>query len=100
MPKRHGIIELDQQARMCRVSGADVPMTSTEFQLLSCLMADPRRLNSRAHLIASLWGAPSQVSDRTFDSHLRNLRRKLAEAGCADAIESVHGQGIRLGQGA
>ena len=35
--------------------------------------------------------------DRTMDSHLRNLRSKLGKAGCADAIETVHGVGIRMG---
>ena len=53
--------------------------------------------DGRAALIVALWGAHSPVSDRTLDSHLRNLRRKLADAGCGDAIETVHGQGMRLG---
>ncbi|HOZ32747.1 MAG TPA: winged helix-turn-helix domain-containing protein, partial [Tabrizicola sp.] len=39
----------------------------------------------------------SPVSDRTLDSHLRNLRAKLATAGCDDAIETLHGVGLRMG---
>lgn len=39
-----------------------------------------------------------QVSDRTIDSHIRNIRAKLASAGCEDAIETVHGVGFRLGR--
>ncbi|WP_346908749.1 winged helix-turn-helix domain-containing protein, partial [uncultured Roseibium sp.] len=37
------------------------------------------------------------VSDRTIDSHIRNIRGKMSAAGCAEAIETVHGVGFRLG---
>ena len=95
--RRHGRVSLDPQAKLCRVDGADIALTATEFQLLEILLAAPERLVSRAEAAATLWGAGSQQSDRTLDSHLRNLRRKLAEAGVAEAIETVHGQGMRLG---
>jgi two-component system OmpR family response regulator len=39
-----------------------------------------------------------QVSDCTIDSHIRNIRAKLAAADCDDAIETVHGVGFRLGR--
>ncbi|WP_328286663.1 winged helix-turn-helix domain-containing protein [Actibacterium mucosum] len=93
----HGQLALDRAARKCAVGGRDVALTSTEFDLLGALMAQPGRLLARAQLIDAIWGAGSQVSDRTLDSHLRNLRAKLANAGCAEAIETVHGQGMRLG---
>ena len=92
-----GRIALDLRARSCQVAGVDLALTATEFGILARLMADPDRLATRPALIAALWGAQSTVSDRTLDSHLRNLRRKLAEAGCEGAIETVHGQGMRLG---
>lgn len=92
-----GRIRLDLRARQCRVDTNEVALTATEFDLLSRLMAEPDRLAARTVLISALWGAQSAVSDRTLDSHLRNLRRKLAEGGCAGAIETVHGQGMRLG---
>jgi two-component system, OmpR family, response regulator len=94
---RHGRLSLDQPARLCRVDQTEVALTATEFQLLATLMAAPAKLATKAHLVASLWGVRSAVSDRTLDSHLRNLRRKLGDAGCPDAIETVHGQGMRLG---
>ena len=37
------------------------------------------------------------VSDRTIDSHVRNIRAKFAAVGCASAIDTVHGVGFRLG---
>lgn len=61
-------------------------------------MAEPDRLATKPALITALWGARSPVSERTLDSHLRNLRRKLVETGCEGAIETVHGQGMRLGR--
>lgn len=92
-----GRVTLDLRARSCRVDGAELALTGTEFDILARLMAEPGRLAPRPALIAALWGARSPVSDRTLDSHLRNLRRKLADAGCDGAIETVHGQGMRLG---
>ncbi len=97
---RHGSLSLDRGAHLCRAGEAEVALTATEFALLACLMEQPGRLRSRAELARALWGPHSAVSDRTLDSHLRNLRRKLAEAGCTQAIETVHGVGMRLGPGA
>ncbi len=94
---QHGRISLDLRARLCRVDNTEVALTAMEFDLMSRLMAEPDRLATRSMLVAALWGAQSAISDRTLDSHLRNLRRKLAEAGCDTAIETVHGQGMRLG---
>ncbi|MBK4214415.1 response regulator transcription factor [Paracoccus caeni] len=93
---RYGPIRLDREARHCEVAGNRVTLTGTEFELLSMLLAEAGRMLTRVHLINRLWGASSPVSDRTLDSHLRNLRRKLDEAGCPDLIETLHGQGVRL----
>ncbi len=94
---RHGRITVDRTAHLCRVDSTEVALTGTEFQLLAHLLAAPARLHQRPQIIAALWGPRSAVSDRTFDSHLRNLRRKLAAAGCRDAVETVHGVGLKLG---
>ena len=93
----HGRLSLDPHSRLCRVGTTEVALTGTEFGLLALLLRDPARLTPRAELVAGIWGARSEVSDRTLDSHLRNLRRKLAEKGCPEAIETVHGQGMRMG---
>jgi two-component system OmpR family response regulator len=49
-------------------------------------------------VVASAYAANIHVADRTVDSHIRNIRAKLAAAGCLDAIETVHGVGFRLGR--
>ncbi len=94
---RHGDIALDPAAHQCRIAGAEVALTATEMRILDHLMRRPALTVSRAQLIVQVWGAGSEVSDRTLDSHLRNLRAKLARAGRAEAIQTVHGVGIRLG---
>ncbi|WP_421702873.1 response regulator [Aliiroseovarius sp.] len=92
----HGGIEIDRAAHVCRVGGAPLALTATEFALLGQLIEAPGQLRSRAQLVNAIWGAHSPVSDRTLDSHLRNLRGKLAGAGAEDAVETVHGVGVRL----
>lgn len=94
---RHGGIEIDRAAHLCRVNGAELTLTATEFTLLAHLLDHPGQVLSRAQLIDTMWGPRSQVSDRTFDSHLRNLRAKLAGAGCTNAVDTVRGVGMRLG---
>lgn len=91
-----GALTLDTQARICRAAGAEVELTSTEFGLLERLLREPARLVPRRDLVTAIWGPNSLVSDRTLDSHLRNLRRKLADGGQSNMLETVHGQGIRL----
>ncbi|WP_371170043.1 response regulator [Aliiroseovarius sp. 2305UL8-7] len=92
----HGGIRLDASTHRCRFDERDVPLTATEFTLLAILLERPSQVHSRVQLIHGVWGAHSQVSIRTVDSHLRNLKVKLAQAGCADAIETVHGVGVRM----
>lgn len=95
--QRHGPIVLDRAAAACNIAGQPLALTATEFRLLDHLLSHPGRLWPKPRLIDAIWGAGSQVSDRTFDSHLRNLRQKLTVAGLPDAIETLHGQGLRLG---
>lgn len=93
---RHGALVLDRATHSCRLGAADLALTATEFSLLAELVAQPGLVRSRAQIVAALWGAASPVSERTLDSHLRNLRRKLAEAGAPEAIETLHGVGMRM----
>ncbi len=92
-----GLIEIDPERHICRVAGAPVALTAREMEILSRLMARPDHVVARPRLVDAVWGTGVGVSDRTLDSHLRNLRTKLTEAGCADAIETLHGVGIRMG---
>ena len=92
-----GVLKVDPTSHHCAVDGQAVALTAREMDILAHLMARPDQVAARPALTDAVYGAHAGVSDRTLDSHLRNLRAKLAEAGCADAIETVHGIGIRMG---
>ena len=94
---RQGVLSLDVARHSCTVAATEVALTGTELAILRALMLTLGRVTGRAQLVDAVWGAGSPVSDRTLDSHLRNLRAKLAAAGCADAIETLHGIGLRMG---
>jgi two-component system OmpR family response regulator len=93
---RHGLLTLDPTQHLCRVGDTPVTLTAAEMALLAHLMQRPALVHPRGRLIDQVW-PNADISDRTLDSHLRNLRRKLAEAGCEDAVETLHGIGIRMG---
>jgi two-component system response regulator BaeR len=88
-------IELDEARFEVRVRGRPMAVTPVEFRLLRKLLAQPGRVFSREQLMEAAYRDHRVVSDRTVDSHVKNLRRKLAEAGF-DPISSVYGVGYRL----
>ncbi len=88
-------IELDEARFEVRVRGQVLTLTPVEFRLLGKLMAQPGRVFSRQQLMDAVYRDHRVVSDRTVDSHVKNLRRKLADAGF-DPITSVYGVGYRL----
>jgi two-component system OmpR family response regulator len=92
-----GVMTLDPDRHTCTVLDHPVTLTAREMEILAHLMARPDRVSPRPALTDALYGLNGGVSDRTLDSHLRNLRAKLAAAGCTNAIETVHGIGIRMG---
>ena len=92
-----GILSLMPESHVCKVSDTDVTLTSTELSILEKLMSRSTQVFSRPALVDAIWGPGMVVSDRTLDSHLRNLRSKLADAGCPDAVETLHGVGLRMG---
>lgn len=89
------VVELDEARFEARVHGRPLVLTPVEFRLLGKLSSQPGRVFSRGQLIGALYADHRVVSDRTVDSHVKNLRRKLVEAGI-DPIESVYGVGYRF----
>lgn len=94
---RRGVLSVDPERHACRIGDVAVVLTSREMDLLVHLMRRPDNVMSRPAIVDAVYGTNIHVSDRTMDSHLRNLRSKLTASGCADAIETVHGVGIRMG---
>ena len=71
-----------------------VALTPVEFRLLQRLMQRAGRICGREHLLTAAYDDHRVVAERTLDSHIRNLRRKLGEIGL-DCIHSVYGAGFR-----
>lgn len=93
----YGGLSIDSDGWAARWQGAEVPLTVTEFTILRTLASMPSRIFSRDMIIDRLHGPGFAITDRTVDSHVRNLRRKFADAGCPDLIETRAGVGYRLG---
>jgi two-component system catabolic regulation response regulator CreB len=93
-------VEVDEKARRAWVGETALELTRVEFDLLATLLGGPERVHTRADLIDRVWGDGFAITDRTIDSHVKALRRKLAEAGAdPGTIETVRGVGYRLGPG-
>ncbi|WP_106477626.1 response regulator [Phytohalomonas tamaricis] len=87
---------LDDDGWRALANGKDLGLTAVEFQLLRVMMQAPRRIFSREQLMDQMYRDHRIVSERTVDSHVKKLRRKIAEA-CPerDIIHSVYGVGYK-----
>jgi two-component system, OmpR family, response regulator len=92
---RRGRVAVDR-ARHRVVVDDDHPvaLTVTELRLLAALIAHPGRVLTRTQLIDQVYDGDHHITARTVDTHVRNVRAKLAAHG-VDAIETVHGVGYR-----
>lgn len=93
----HGRLTLDADGWRARWDGAEVPLTVTEFSIVRVLADGPRRVFSRDAIIDRVHGPGFAMTDRTIDSHVRNLRIKFAAAGGSDVVETRAGVGYQLG---
>jgi len=91
----HGALRLDPGKHRCLLRGQELTLTVTEFALLRVLLAAPGRVLSRAQLVEQAYGGDHYITERTVDSHIRRLRKKLLSGG-SDPIETVYGVGYRL----
>jgi DNA-binding response OmpR family regulator len=87
-------ISVDVAMRVVKVAGQVVDVTPKEFDLLVLFVQNPGRPFSREELLDRIWKNEYDVTDRTIDTHVQRLRKKLA-AG-ADAIQTVWGVGYRF----
>lgn len=93
----HGRLTLDTDGWTARWAGQEAALTVTEFGILKALAAAPSRVFTRDAIIDRLHGPGFAITDRTIDSHVRNLRGKFAALGGHDVIETKAGVGYRLG---
>ena len=85
-----GRVRLDPERRRAYADDAEVPLTTTEFDLLAFLLRRPGRVYEREHLLSEVWGYAAAAGTRTVDVHVAQLRAKL---GDASPIRTVRGVG-------
>ena len=88
--------EVDDNAQRITLGGQRLDLTHTEFMILRLLVSRPGRVYSRAQILDLAYDDEQDVSDRVIDSHIKNLRRKIAMIlPDGDVIHSVYGIGYR-----
>lgn len=90
-------LSIDEARFKAVLNGQALDLTPVEFRLLKALSASPGRVFSRQQLLNTLYEDHRVVTDRTVDSHVKNLRRKLQQAHPGEElIESIYGMGYRF----
>ena len=93
-----GTLLIDEPRREVTVRGAGIDLTPTEWGILVALATVPGRVYSRAELINRVRGYEFEGYERTIDSHVKNLRRKVEhDPGNPRIVQTVLGGGYRLG---
>ncbi len=90
-------IVLSPERFQCKIDEQELELTPVEFRMLQTLMSQPGRVYSRDALMNVSYLDDRIVSDRTIDSHIKNLRRKLAGVvGKDEVIHSIYGVGYKI----
>jgi two-component system OmpR family response regulator len=92
-----GCVTLYPQRHLAECRGAALALTAIEFAILKSFLTRPGMIFTRDQIMSVAYDGHVHVSDRTIDSHIRNVRAKCAAAGCRTVIDTVHGVGFRLG---
>jgi DNA-binding response OmpR family regulator len=87
---------LDPARREVSVKGSVVPMTTKEFALLELFLRNKGQVLTREQITVRLWNQDVETDSNVLEVHVKNVRRKLAEAGHDEVIETVRGTGYRL----
>ena len=92
-----GRLQLDEERHVVVLDGKKLEVTRIEFRLLSLLAKRPGWVYSRRQLMQAVHDDGRDSSDRAIDSHIKNLRRKMADhSENSDLIQSVYGVGYKL----
>jgi len=89
-------ITIDTQAKIATVNKTTLDLTKKEFELLLYFVSNKRRVISKNAIAEHLWGDEMEGNLDFIYTHIKNLRKKLQEAGDADYIKSVYGMGYKF----
>ena len=94
---RVGDVTLDLPRMQVTVSGEEIELTATEFQLLQALASQPGRIFTRSQLLNAVHGVAIESYERAIDAHIKNIRRKLEPYPHEPRyIQTVYGVGYRF----
>ena len=93
-----GRLLIDPEQHVATFAGTPLKLTAIEFSILRAFLTRPTSVFNREQLMRAAYQLNIQVSDRTIDSHIRNIRAKLAALNCENVIETIHGVGFKLGR--
>ena len=93
---QYGDILLSEEKHQVTVDGVPVELTYKEFELLLCMLQNRDIVLTREQLMERVWGYQFAGESRTVDAHVKTLRQKLEQAGCANIIHTVRGVGYKI----
>lgn len=89
-----GLLSISDSMRTVTLSGTELDLTPKEFELITLFARNPGRAFSRDYLLERIWGDDTYVTDRTVDTHVQRLRKKLGDE--AELIRTVWGIGYKF----
>ncbi|MDR3568296.1 MAG: response regulator [Syntrophobacteraceae bacterium] len=93
-------LEIVEESRRAFAGGAELRLTPCEYNLLKVMLASPERIFSRNELVNAVQGYDFEGYDRTIDSHIKNLRKKIAgRLPDKEIIRTIYGVGYKLNSG-
>lgn len=87
-----GDLEINRTAYTVTYKGEEITLARKEFELLSLLASNPKKVFLRTEILSQIWGNDVIVGDRTIDVHIRKIRQKLN----MDCIKTIKGVGYKL----
>ena len=94
-PQEQGLV-MDDAGYRASLNGRDLGLTAVEYQLLKVLVSQPGRIYSRDQLMDAMYRDERVVSDRTVDSHVKKIRKKISDVlPDREIIHSVYGVGYK-----
>lgn len=92
-PLEFGDYKVDCESHRVFSNSHEIHLTKLEFRILEYLVKNPDQLKTRSQILESVWSLNTNVSERTVDTHMSHLRKKLGSS--ASLIEAVHSEGYR-----
>jgi len=97
--EQRGDFTIDHARVIISFRDRTLTLSKVEFNMLKTFLQNPGRVFTRDNLLDRVWGYHAAVLDRTIDSHVKSIRKKLKAAGAPEILETVHGLGYRCREG-